>query len=245
MLVHCGTSLSSYMLERLGTISYSCGFKFEDEIQGLWILGTLPDSWETFRTSLSNSAPDGVISMELAKGSILNEEMRRKSQGSSSQSDVLVTESRGRSHSRGPSNRRKNRSKSKRKFGDFECYNCGRKGHTTRFCRQLKRENKKANYNNQKNNQKKDDGVSRPNHQDHRTPSPATPQLVVTGDCSLIAPPRHATDRGRSCGRNHTPHHRTWWWWRSIKGPPSDGGGCRRCQSPVAADDGGDGVVWL
>ncbi|GKA93400.1 hypothetical protein Tco_0815386, partial [Tanacetum coccineum] len=68
------------------------GIKFEDEIQGLWLLGTLPDTWETFRTSLSNSAPDGVITMELAKGSILNEETRRKSQGSSSQSDVLVTE---------------------------------------------------------------------------------------------------------------------------------------------------------
>ncbi|GJR25110.1 hypothetical protein Tco_0973637, partial [Tanacetum coccineum] len=60
---------------------------------------------QTFRTSLSNSAPDGVITMELAKGSILNEETRRKSQGSSSQSDVLVTERRGRSQSRGPSNR--------------------------------------------------------------------------------------------------------------------------------------------
>ncbi|GJV94391.1 hypothetical protein Tco_1545968, partial [Tanacetum coccineum] len=44
------------------------GIKFEDEIQGLWLLGTLPDTWETFRTSLSNSAPDGVITMELAKG---------------------------------------------------------------------------------------------------------------------------------------------------------------------------------
>ncbi|GKB51652.1 hypothetical protein Tco_0902405, partial [Tanacetum coccineum] len=65
------------------------GIKFGDEIQGLWLLGTLPDTWETFRTSLSNSAPDGVITMELAKGSILNEEMRRKSQGSSSHSDVL------------------------------------------------------------------------------------------------------------------------------------------------------------
>ncbi|GJR95922.1 hypothetical protein Tco_0268096 [Tanacetum coccineum] len=56
------------------------GIKFEDEIQGLWLLGTLPDTWETFRTSLSNSAPDGVIIMELAKGSILNEETRKKSQ---------------------------------------------------------------------------------------------------------------------------------------------------------------------
>ncbi|KAD4180550.1 hypothetical protein E3N88_29141 [Mikania micrantha] len=71
------------------------GIKFEDEIQGLWLLGTLPDSWETFRTSLSNSAANGIITMELAKGSILNEEMRRKSEGSSSHSDVLVTESRG------------------------------------------------------------------------------------------------------------------------------------------------------
>ncbi|GKA54879.1 putative RNA-directed DNA polymerase [Tanacetum coccineum] len=48
------------------------GIKFEDEIQGLWLLGTLPDTWETFRTSLSNSAPDGVITMELAKGMKLN-----------------------------------------------------------------------------------------------------------------------------------------------------------------------------
>ncbi|GKF90332.1 hypothetical protein Tco_0264295 [Tanacetum coccineum] len=40
------------------------GIKFEDEIQGLWLLDTLPDTWETFRTSLSNSAPDGVITME-------------------------------------------------------------------------------------------------------------------------------------------------------------------------------------
>ncbi|GJY21075.1 hypothetical protein Tco_0393641, partial [Tanacetum coccineum] len=54
----------------------SMGIKFEDEIQGLWLLGTLPDTWETFKTSLSNSAPDGVITMELAKGSILNEETR-------------------------------------------------------------------------------------------------------------------------------------------------------------------------
>ncbi|GKD25538.1 putative RNA-directed DNA polymerase [Tanacetum coccineum] len=94
------------------------GIKFEDEIQGLWLLGTLPDTWETFRTSLSNSALDGVITMELAKGSILNEEMRRKSQGSSSHSDVLVTERQGRSKSRGPSNRGNHHSSSSK--GKFD-----------------------------------------------------------------------------------------------------------------------------
>ncbi|GKE81330.1 hypothetical protein Tco_1551330, partial [Tanacetum coccineum] len=75
------------ILHRQGIINQlvGMGIKFEDDIQGLWLLGTLPDTWETFRTSLSNSAPDGVITMELAKGSILNKETRRKSQGSWSQ----------------------------------------------------------------------------------------------------------------------------------------------------------------
>jgi hypothetical protein len=70
------------------------GIKFDDEVQGLCLLGTLSNSWETFRMSLFNSDPNGVINMDLAKSSVLNEEMRRKSQGSSSQSKVLVTEKR-------------------------------------------------------------------------------------------------------------------------------------------------------
>ncbi|GKC60052.1 hypothetical protein Tco_1087650 [Tanacetum coccineum] len=36
-----------HSLRRLGL-----GIKFDVEIQGLWLLGTLPDTWETFRTSL-------------------------------------------------------------------------------------------------------------------------------------------------------------------------------------------------
>ncbi|GJV38920.1 putative RNA-directed DNA polymerase [Tanacetum coccineum] len=111
------------------------GIKFEDEIQGLWLLGTLPDTWETFRTSLSNSAPDGVITMELAKGSILNDETRRKSQGSSSQLDVLVTEKQGRSQSRGPSNR----------------------GAHDEVLQTVEKIEQEENYNNQKNKHKKDD----------------------------------------------------------------------------------------
>lgn len=67
------------------------GIKFEDEIQGLRLLGTLSNSWETFRTSFSKSTPNGIITMELDKSGVLNEEMRRNSQGSSSHSNVLVT----------------------------------------------------------------------------------------------------------------------------------------------------------
>jgi len=46
------------------------GIKFDEEIQGLLLLGSLPDSWEILRTLLSNFAPDGVISMDLAKSSV-------------------------------------------------------------------------------------------------------------------------------------------------------------------------------
>lgn len=94
-----------------------------------------------FRTTLSNTISDGVITMRLAKNSVLNEETRRKSQGFSSQSEVLVTENRGRSQSKGPKNRDRSKSKSGR-FANVECYHCGKKGHIKKHCRQLKRENK-------------------------------------------------------------------------------------------------------
>ena len=46
------------------------GIKFDEKIQGLLLLGSLPDSWEIFKTSWSNSAPDGVISMDSSKSSV-------------------------------------------------------------------------------------------------------------------------------------------------------------------------------
>ncbi|MCI06462.1 gag-pol polyprotein [Trifolium medium] len=72
------------------------GIKFDDEVLGLWLLNTLPDSWGTFRVSITNLAFDGVVSLQSVKGSVLNEEIRRKELGTSSHSEVLVTENRGR-----------------------------------------------------------------------------------------------------------------------------------------------------
>ena len=56
------------------------GIKFNDEVQVLWLLSTLPGPWEICGTSLHNAAPNGIITMEMAKGSLLNEDMRRKAQ---------------------------------------------------------------------------------------------------------------------------------------------------------------------
>ena len=119
----------------------SMGIKFDEEIQGLLLLGSLQDSWETIRTSLSNFALDGVISMDSAKSSFLNEEMIRKTQGSSS-SDVLRTGPRGKNKTRGSQHREQNRIKSRGILKDIEYYHCCMKRHTKKFCRKLKRENK-------------------------------------------------------------------------------------------------------
>jgi len=80
------------------------------------LLGFLPNSWEILRTSLSNYAPDGVIFMDLAKSSVLNEEMRRKSQGILPHLDILVSEYRGRSNSRAPKDKDQSRSNSKDRY---------------------------------------------------------------------------------------------------------------------------------
>ncbi|KAK8957982.1 hypothetical protein KSP39_PZI000374 [Platanthera zijinensis] len=87
--------------------------------------------------------------MEIAKSGILNEEVRRKSQGtsgSSSRADVLFTESRGRgrSKSRGrKEDRSQSRGKSKTRYQNVECHYCHKKGHIKKFCYTLKNDQKK------------------------------------------------------------------------------------------------------
>ncbi|RDX96355.1 hypothetical protein CR513_20986, partial [Mucuna pruriens] len=83
------TSLSDHLNKFQGFIDQmsGMGIKFEDEIFGLLLLNSLSESWETFKVSITNSTPNGVVSLQMVNGSILNKEMRRKAQGSSSQSE--------------------------------------------------------------------------------------------------------------------------------------------------------------
>ena len=39
----------------------SIGISFEDEVRALLLLGSLPDTWETLKVTLCNSAPNGVV----------------------------------------------------------------------------------------------------------------------------------------------------------------------------------------
>ena len=128
----------------------------DDEMQASLLLSSLPDSWETLVVTVSNSTPNGILTMKSVKDSLLNEEARRKEKGESS-SGVLVHEKqerqeklerRGRSQSRN-SHGFRGRYKSKKYI---KCYHRNKVGHMRKECRiwkkeqnDVKKENKETN----------------------------------------------------------------------------------------------------
>ncbi|CAL1406137.1 unnamed protein product [Linum trigynum] len=145
-----GTSLADHLNEIQGIVDQlsGMGIKMEDEVVALLVLASLPESWKTLKISLTNSAKDGVISMEVIKSGVLNEEMQKRSQGassSSSQSDHLAVDSRsrGRSEARGSKQRAKSRGKSN-KFANIHCHHCKEKGHIRIFCPKFRNERRKG-----------------------------------------------------------------------------------------------------
>ncbi|VFQ83323.1 unnamed protein product [Cuscuta campestris] len=78
-----GDSIIVHMNEFQGVVNQlvRMKMKLEDELQALLLLSSLPDSWDTLVVLLSNSAPDGKMTMEMVKASLLNEEARRKESG--------------------------------------------------------------------------------------------------------------------------------------------------------------------
>jgi len=82
--------------------------EFEDEVMALLILCSLPDSWNSFVMAVSNSFSNAVLVFDEVVGTILSEDMRRKSTGENSNA-TLTMEIKGRSRERRIS---KSRSKS-------------------------------------------------------------------------------------------------------------------------------------
>lgn len=65
----------------------------DDELQALLLLSSLPESWETLVVSLSNSSPNGKLTMSQVTSNLFNEEVRRKSSSEvSTSSQALVSE---------------------------------------------------------------------------------------------------------------------------------------------------------
>ena len=99
--------------------------------------------------SISNSASNGVLTLDNVKNSMLNEETRIKTSGIDI-SQVFVTENRGKSKSRGHIGHGRSPSQSKSRFRGA-WHHCGKEGHMKKNCRVWKREQMEGN------NPKKDD----------------------------------------------------------------------------------------
>ncbi|PKI48982.1 hypothetical protein CRG98_030569, partial [Punica granatum] len=76
-----------------------------NELQACLLLGTLLDNWDTLVVALSNSVPNGKLSLATMTDSLFNEKTRKKSSGIFIRSDALITEQRGRSQSKNSSSK--------------------------------------------------------------------------------------------------------------------------------------------
>ena len=131
-LLNWSTRTKLHLLSTWVNFKDAC-INFDDDVLGLFLLITLPDSWETFRVSMSSAAPNGVVPLQMTKTSALNEEMRRKAQGISSQSEVFVTENRGRSQKKMiKGDRDESRNNSRSRYKNVECHYCHRTWHIQR-----------------------------------------------------------------------------------------------------------------
>ncbi|KAJ0824572.1 putative RNA-directed DNA polymerase [Helianthus annuus] len=116
----------------------SVGIKFEDEVQALLLLSSLPDSWSGTVTAISSSSCTSGFTFEGIRDLILSKDVRRRS--SSGSSSELLNVGRGRKNNKDWS-RNRNRSQSRAR-GDVTCWNCKEVGH---FRNQCPNEKKKVN----------------------------------------------------------------------------------------------------
>eukprot|EP00249_Psilotum_nudum_P030448 c43068_g1_i1 orf=258-698(-) len=119
ILSNLKTHKGSFMIEHLNKFNVLCSqlvsmkVTLEDEIKALLLLCLLPDIWDNLIVAISSSAPGGTIKFDDVVGSLLNEELRRKSSGVMRTNDALYTQERGRKALKGSYQRGSNRSKSR------------------------------------------------------------------------------------------------------------------------------------
>ncbi|VFQ83449.1 unnamed protein product [Cuscuta campestris] len=135
-----GHSVVEHLNDFQGLINQLSSMKLvlDDELQALLLLSSLPESWETLVVSLSNSALEGKLTMDVVKSSLLNEEARRRDMSSSSYSDqahVAEVEGRGRHRHRDFESRGRSKSRS-----EVKCFYCDKPGRKISQCRKMKRD---------------------------------------------------------------------------------------------------------
>ncbi|KAK4481406.1 hypothetical protein RD792_012296 [Penstemon davidsonii] len=143
-----GASVAQHLNE-LSTITTqlsSVEIEFDDEVQALLLLSSLPESWNATVTAVSSSSGSNKLKFNDVRDLVLNEEIRRRESGETSTPSALSTESRarsinnnrGRSNHRGRSKNGRSRSRNPSNSGNsktVECWNCGKVGHYKNQCK--------------------------------------------------------------------------------------------------------------
>ena len=86
-----GSTVSGHLNEFNSLFSQltSQGFsEFDDELKSIFLLCSLPSSWDIFCTAISNSAPNGKLVFNDVTNALLTEEIRRKSLDGASHGDA-------------------------------------------------------------------------------------------------------------------------------------------------------------
>ena len=89
-----GNSVAEHLSNFQGLLNELSTMKLEldDKVHAFLLLNSLLDNWETLMISLSNSASNGVITVNMVKDNMFNKKVRRKELGISSNTEALVTE---------------------------------------------------------------------------------------------------------------------------------------------------------
>lgn len=133
-----GSSATDHINEFNSILSrlISVDIKFEDEVQALLLLSSLPESWSGTVTAVSSSVGGAKLTFESIRNLILSEDVRRRSIGESS-SSLLSAEDRGRKSNRGGGGRGRSKSRKRgqsKNRSDITCWNCKEKGHFRNQC---------------------------------------------------------------------------------------------------------------
>ncbi|GKA13746.1 retrovirus-related pol polyprotein from transposon TNT 1-94 [Tanacetum coccineum] len=136
-----GASVADHVNEFNSILSrlMSVDIKFDDEVQALLLLSSLPESWSGTVTAVSGSTGSTKLKFDNIRDLILGEDIRRKTSGEYSNSLLSAEDKgRGRKQDRGQKHNR-SRSKSKKRGQsknrqDITCWNCNQKGHFQNYC---------------------------------------------------------------------------------------------------------------
>ena len=107
---HDGSSMVEHINTFQGLMNETTSLEvpLADEVFALFLLGSLPDSWEMLVVTLGNTGPEGKqLSLEQVKSSLLNKEAYRKDRESNTSQKALITQGdmdQGRSRNRSPQN---------------------------------------------------------------------------------------------------------------------------------------------